>query len=138
MVIAVDFDGTLVENGVYPYASKPIIKNIEYIKKMKSEGHKIILWTCREKEPLEYAIKFCIDYGIELDAVNENVDIEDKLAVNDAIKDLKSREQYILEERFITGKTQMEIADELSISQAQVSRLEKNAIKTLKKSLNHH
>ena len=47
MVIAVDFDGTLVENGVYPYASKPIIKNIEYVKKMKSEGHKIILWTCR-------------------------------------------------------------------------------------------
>ncbi len=67
-----------------------------------------------------------------------NVDIEDKLAVNDAIKELKNREQYILEERFITGKTQMEIAEELSISQAQVSRLEKNAIKTLKKSLNYH
>ena len=79
MVIAVDFDGTLVENGVYPYASKPIIKNIKYIKKMKSEGHKIILWTCREKESLEYAIKFCNDYGIELDAINENVDIEDKI-----------------------------------------------------------
>ena len=79
MVIAVDFDGTLVENGVYPYASKPIIKNIEYIKKMKSEGHKIILWTCREKESLKNAIKFCNDYGIELDAINENVDIEDKI-----------------------------------------------------------
>ena len=79
MVIAVDFDATLVENGVYPYATRPIIKNIEYVKKMKSEGHKIILWTCREKEPLEHAIKFCNDYGIELDAVNENIDIEDKI-----------------------------------------------------------
>lgn len=79
MVIAVDFDGTLVENGVYPYASKPIIKNIKYIKKMKSEGHKIILWTCREKESLEHAIKFCNDYGIELDAVNENIDVETKI-----------------------------------------------------------
>ena len=79
MVIAVDFDGTLVENGVYPFASKPIIKNIEYIKKMKSEGHKIILWTCRENESHENAIKFCNDYGIALDAVNENVDIEEKI-----------------------------------------------------------
>lgn len=62
-------------------------------------------------------------------------ELEVKMSVDDAIKDLKEREQYILEERFITGKTQMEIADELMISQAQVSRLEKNAIKVLKKSL---
>lgn len=79
MVIAVDFDGTLVENCDYPFARNPIMKNIQYVKKMKSEGHKIILWTCREKESLEHAIKFCNDYGIELDAVNENVDIEDKI-----------------------------------------------------------
>ena len=64
-----------------------------------------------------------------------NVDIEDKLAVNDAIKELKNREQYILEERFITGKTQMEIAEELSISQAQVSRLEKSALDKIKSQL---
>ncbi len=65
-------------------------------------------------------------------------ELEVKMAVDDAIKDLKGREQYILEERFITGKTQMEIAEELMISQAQVSRLEKNAIKTLKKSLKEY
>lgn len=65
-------------------------------------------------------------------------ELEVKMAVDDAIKELKEREQYILEERFITGKTQMEIAAELSISQAQVSRLEKNAIKTLKKSLKEY
>lgn len=79
MVIAVDFDGTLVENGDYPLARNPIIKNIQYIKKMKSEGHKIILWTCREKESLENAIKFCDYYGIELDAVNENIDVDAKI-----------------------------------------------------------
>ncbi len=65
-------------------------------------------------------------------------ELEVKMAVDDAIKELKEREQYILEERFITGKTQMEIASELAISQAQVSRLEKNAIKTLKKSLKEY
>ena len=46
---------------------------------MKSEGHKIILWTCRENVALENAIKFCEDQGIELDAINENVDVEEKI-----------------------------------------------------------
>lgn len=58
-----------------------------------------------------------------------------KLALEDAICDLKERERFILDQRFVIGKTQMEIADELAISQAQVSRLEKGAIKELKKVL---
>lgn len=72
------------------------------------------------------------------DKSSKTKELEVKIAVDDAIKDLKDREQYILEERFIIGKTQMEIAEELSISQAQVSRLEKNAIKTLKKTLKEY
>ena len=62
-------------------------------------------------------------------------ELSTKLAVSAAIDNLDSREKYILDERFITGKTQMEIAKELNISQAQVSRLEKGAIKQLKKVL---
>ena len=58
-----------------------------------------------------------------------------KLAVTTAINNLNSCEKYILDARFITGKTQIEIAKELNISQAQVSRLEKSAIKQLKKVL---
>lgn len=69
--------------------------------------------------------------------------IEDKKSINftnnieieEAITALNEREKHILDERFIIGKSQMEIADELNISQAQVSRLEKKAIKQLKKSL---
>ena len=57
------------------------------------------------------------------------------MALNDAIEQLEEREQYILDERFIIGKTQMEIANELQISQAQVSRIEKGAIQQLKKVL---
>lgn len=64
-----------------------------------------------------------------------NVDISNKLAVAAAIDNLEERERFILDERFIIGKTQMEIANELDISQAQVSRLEKKAIKELKKVL---
>lgn len=58
-----------------------------------------------------------------------------KLALDSAIDELDKREQFILDERFVIGKTQMEIAEELNISQAQVSRLEKGAIKQLKKVL---
>ena len=46
-----------------------------------------------------------------------------------------NRQRHIIEERYITGKTQMELANELGISQAQISRLEKDAIKSLKKVL---
>lgn len=62
-------------------------------------------------------------------------DIDINIALDDAIRDLESREKYIIDQRYIIGKTQMEIANELGISQAQISRLEKNAIKTLKKVL---
>ena len=62
-------------------------------------------------------------------------DLDINLAVDEAIDNLEERERYIVEERYITGKTQMELADELGISQAQVSRLEKSAINTLKKVL---
>lgn len=69
------------------------------------------------------------------DKKNETKDLEIKMALAKAINDLSLREQQILDERFIIGKTQMEIASELGISQAQVSRLEKSAINTLKKVL---
>ena len=61
--------------------------------------------------------------------------IEEKIATSDAVSSLSDREQIILNERYIIGKTQMEIARDMDISQAQVSRLEKNAIKQLKKTL---
>lgn len=69
------------------------------------------------------------------DKKSNSKDMEAKLALNEAIDNLNEREQFILDERFVIGKTQMEIADELSISQAQVSRLEKSAINSLKKVL---
>ena len=62
-------------------------------------------------------------------------DFSNQLAIENAIDDLDSREKYILDERFVIGKSQMEIANELDISQAQVSRLEKKAINQLKKVL---
>ena len=60
---------------------------------------------------------------------------DEKMALKNAIKKLTKRERDILNNRYIIGKTQTEISEELGISQAQVSRIESNAIKTLKKTL---
>ncbi len=65
----------------------------------------------------------------------EEYDLDYKLAVAKAMSNLKPRDKQIIEERFMIGKTQMEIASELGISQAQISRIEKNAIKVLKKNI---
>ena len=59
----------------------------------------------------------------------------DEISMKDAIKSLSEREKKILALRFMNGKTQMEVANEIGISQAQVSRLEKNAMDIIKKSL---
>ena len=64
-----------------------------------------------------------------------NNSIADKIALENAIKLLTKRERNILNNRYIYGKTQTELSEELGISQAQVSRIESNAIKTLKKTL---
>ncbi|GFN35979.1 RNA polymerase sigma factor [Tepidimicrobium xylanilyticum] len=55
------------------------------------------------------------------------------IAIKDAINKLNKREKLILNLRFYEGKTQMEVAEEIGISQAQVSRLEKNALKQMRK-----
>ncbi len=57
----------------------------------------------------------------------------DEIALKQSIKDLNKREKQILSLRFLKGKTQMEVASEIGISQAQVSRLEKGAMKKVKK-----
>lgn len=62
---------------------------------------------------------------------NEN--LSNKLALNEALKKLSSKERHIIDARYLFGKTQMELANELGISQAQISRLEKSGLENLKK-----
>ena len=59
----------------------------------------------------------------------------EQIALREAISNLNPREKRILSLRFFDGKTQMEVAGEVGISQAQVSRLEKNAITSLRKAI---
>ena len=69
MTIAVDFDGTIVEHR-YPNIGKELPFAIETLKKLADGGHRIILWSVREGKLLDDAVKYCIDRGLELYAVN--------------------------------------------------------------------
>lgn len=60
----------------------------------------------------------------------------ENITISEAMKKLNEREKNIITRRIFDGKTQMEVADEIGISQAQVSRLEKNAIERIKRMYN--
>lgn len=64
-----------------------------------------------------------------------NIERDNYISLNGALNKLKKREKEVLLKRYIIGKTQMELADEYKISQAQVSRIEKSALNNIKKLL---
>jgi RNA polymerase sporulation-specific sigma factor len=72
-----------------------------------------------------------------MDQISDDKNTDDlwleEISIREAMKKLNEREKHIVSLRFFAGKTQMEVADEIGISQAQVSRLEKAALKQLKK-----
>ena len=67
------------------------------------------------------------------DEKNTDLSWIENIVLSEAMNKLTDREKHIIELRFFDGKTQMEVAEEIGISQAQVSRLEKNALKNMKK-----
>ena len=70
-----------------------------------------------------------------LDQIGDNNDYRnwlDEISLKESIKNLNEREKHILSLRFMQGKTQMEVSEEIGISQAQVSRLEKGALKRIR------
>lgn len=70
-----------------------------------------------------------------LDQIGDNNDDRnwlDEISLKESIKNLNEREKHILSLRFMQGKTQMEVSEEIGISQAQVSRLEKGALKRIR------
>lgn len=71
LTIAIDFDGTIVENR-YPKIGKPLLFAIETLKKLQEEGHQLILWTYRTGPELKEAVEFCNNKGIYFFAVNRS------------------------------------------------------------------
>lgn len=78
MIYAIDFDGTLCEDR-FPEIGKELPERIEYLKALQKQGHKLILWTCRQGKPLTQAVEWCKCRGLYFDAVNENLkEIQEK------------------------------------------------------------
>ncbi len=71
MTIAVDFDGTIVEHR-YPEIGAPIPFALETLAQLIADGHKIILWTVREGELLDQAVRYLCMNGVEPYAVNSS------------------------------------------------------------------
>lgn len=76
MIIAVDFDGTIVEHK-YPAMGKEIPFAIKTLKIFQQKGHQIILWTYRSGKELDEAIQFCNERGLTFHAVNNNFEDEE-------------------------------------------------------------
>ena len=75
MIIAIDFDGTIVEHA-YPKIGKQIPFAFEVLRKLKEDGHQLILWTIREGELLDEAVSFCERHGRIFNGANRNIDDE--------------------------------------------------------------
>ncbi|WP_277235779.1 hypothetical protein [Phocaeicola salanitronis] len=89
MLIAVDFDGTIVEHK-YPAIGPEIPFAIETLKKLQAERHKLILWSVREGKLLEEAVEFCRQRGLEFYAVNRDYPEEEKGQNNHYSRKLKA------------------------------------------------
>ena len=72
IIIAVDFDGVIVENR-FPSIGRPHMGVINGLIERRKKGDKLILWTCRCGQQLTDAVAFCRNMGLEFDAVNENL-----------------------------------------------------------------
>jgi len=71
-IYAFDFDGTLCKEA-FPAIGRPNRLVIRYAKRMKKQGHRLILWTCRHGDRLTEAVNWCREQGIVFDAVNQNL-----------------------------------------------------------------
>ena len=90
MIIAVDFDGTIVTHA-YPAIGKPIPFAIETLKKLQQEDHhQIILWSCREGQLLQDALDYWTSKGLEFFAANTNYpeEVPDELSARKLTADL--------------------------------------------------
>lgn len=131
LTIAVDFDGTLVENE-YPGIGKPILFAFESLRKLQQEGHLLILWTYRSGEKLEEAIRFCEEKGISFYAVNKSFPEEQY----DPKLSRKILADLFIDDRNINGLPPWgEIYHQLSSTKPQAPKAEKKKKKNLFKFL---
>lgn len=89
MIIAVDFDGTIVTHE-YPKIGKEIPFATQTLKMLINDGHRLILWSVREGRLLEDAVNWCRERGLEFYAVNKDYPEEEKANNNHFSRKLKA------------------------------------------------
>lgn len=72
MIVAVDFDGTIVKDA-FPNIGEINAGTVNYLYYLREQGAKLILWTCRSGELLEQAIEMCSKIGLHFEAINDNL-----------------------------------------------------------------
>ncbi len=100
MIIAVDFDGTLVEHA-YPQIGKPVPFAIEALKRLQREEHQIILWSVREGQLLQDAVNYCHERGLDFYAVNSN--FPDEQGIHDGMTARKLTADLFIDDRNLGG-----------------------------------
>ena len=100
LVIAVDFDGTIVENR-YPDIGRERTFAIDTLRRLVAERHKVILWTVREGQSLDDAVQFCRDRGLEFYAINR--DYPEELAENNRHFSRKLKVDVFIDDRNLGG-----------------------------------
>ena len=99
MTIAVDFDGTIVEDK-YPQIGKERPFAVATLKQLMKDGHYLILWTVRKGEKLDDAVKWCEDRGIRFFAVNKDY-ADDELDQLHHSRKIKA--DLFIDDRSVTG-----------------------------------
>lgn len=100
MVIAVDFDGTIVEHK-YPAIGKERPFAIDTLRMLQRDGHQLILWSVREGELLDEAVQWCHEHGLDFYAVNKDYPEEEKEKNNHYSRKLKA--DLFIDDRNIGG-----------------------------------
>lgn len=109
MIIAVDFDGTIVEHR-YPAIGEELPFAIETLKQLTKDGHKLILWTAREGKLLDDAVEFCHSRGLDFYAVNS--DLPSDRHVNDC-PSRKLKADVFIDDRNLGGLPEWAIIYEM-------------------------
>ena len=128
----------LRERLVRSNAKEPTVSEIA--KELGLEVESVVMALDAIQDPISLFDPVYQDNGdaiFVMDQVQDKKDTDEnwlqEIALKEAIKKLNSREKLVLDLRFYKGRTQIEVADEIGISQAQVSRIEKNALKNMRK-----
>ncbi|MGK0467579.1 RNA polymerase sporulation sigma factor SigG [Clostridium sp.] len=109
-------------------------------KELQLTREEVVLALAAIQDPVSLFQPIYHDGGDEIyvmDQISDTKSLDDNwienISIKEGMKKLKDREKLVLNLRFFNGRTQMEVADEIGISQAQVSRVEKNALKHMRK-----